>query len=70
MLIKEVSENKKEFLDLLLIADEKVGKLLKDQLFSKPSAASCFVLGASSNGNEEWKRDGIKLGEIIKRENK
>lgn len=48
----------------------KDGKLLKDQLFSKPSAASCFVLGASSNGNEEWKRDGIKLGEIIKRENK
>jgi hypothetical protein len=39
--------------------------LLKDILFKTPSGASCFVLGASTNGNIEWKtEDGKTLKEV------
>ena len=41
------------------------GKLLKDILFKSPSAAACFVLGSSANGNVEWKTEtGITLGKF------
>jgi hypothetical protein len=37
----------------------------KDQIFSSPSAASCAVLGRSSNGWTEWKsKDGKTLDEL------
>jgi len=39
--------------------------LLKDILFKTPSGASSFVLGASSNGNIEWKtEDGRMLKDV------
>ncbi|MDR3299105.1 MAG: DUF4357 domain-containing protein [Candidatus Accumulibacter sp.] len=39
--------------------------LLKDILFKTPSGASCFVLGAPTNGNIEWKtEDGKTLKEV------
>jgi len=40
-------------------------KILKDILFSSPSAAAVFVLGRSSNGYKEWKTiDGKTLKEV------
>ena len=39
------------------------GVLQKDILFKSPSGAACFVMGASANGNTEWKTaDGMNLG--------
>lgn len=39
--------------------------LQKDILFRSPSGASAFVLGASSNGNTEWKnKDGKSIKEV------
>lgn len=35
--------------------------LVKDILFKTPSSASCFVLGASTNGNIEWKTEDGKM---------
>ncbi|QJC54043.1 GIY-YIG nuclease family protein [Paenibacillus albicereus] len=41
------------------------GLLTKDILFKTPSGASAFVLGASTNGNVEWKKeDGKTLKEV------
>lgn len=34
--------------------------ILKDLLFKTPSGASCFVLGAPTNGNAEWKTEDGK----------
>ena len=39
------------------------GILQKDILFKSPSGAAAFVIGASANGNVEWKTaDGVPLG--------
>jgi len=41
------------------------GAFTRDYEFSSPSAASCVVLGRSSNGTTEWKSiDGTKLKDI------
>jgi hypothetical protein len=41
------------------------GIVLKDILFRTPSGASAFVLGSSSNGNDEWKTaEGKKLKDV------
>lgn len=43
-------------------------KLKWDMLFYSPSGASVFVLGTSSNGNEDWKtKDGLSLGQVTKK---
>ncbi|WP_245531860.1 GIY-YIG nuclease family protein [Alloscardovia criceti] len=41
------------------------GRLMKDLLFSSPSAAACFVGGSSLSGNVMWKTlEGKTLGEL------
>ncbi|MDR0577562.1 MAG: GIY-YIG nuclease family protein [Candidatus Accumulibacter sp.] len=55
---KSAREDNKDYID-------ENGVLQKDILFKSPSAASGFVLGASTNGNKEWKTgDGKTLKEI------
>lgn len=45
--------------------------LTHDFPFDSPSGASCFVLGRSSNGWDDWKdEDGQKLSDIVKRSSK
>ncbi|WP_418370718.1 DUF4357 domain-containing protein [Agathobaculum sp.] len=41
--------------------------LSKSMSFSSPSAAACFVLGASANGWTEWKdKSGRTLDELFR----
>ena len=43
--------------------------LSKSMSFSSPSAAACFVLGASANGWTEWKdKSGRTLDELFRRQ--
>ena len=43
--------------------------LSKSMPFSSPSAAACFVLGASANGWTEWKdKSGRTLDELFRRQ--
>ena len=43
--------------------------LSKSMSFSSPSAAACFVLGASTNGWTEWKdKSGRTLDELFRRQ--
>ncbi len=45
------------------------GELLRDTLFSSPSAASNFLMGASTSGRFHWRdRNGVNLRELEKRE--
>lgn len=45
------------------------GKTTKDYLFSSPSYAAAFLLGASANGRTEWKtKDGVTLKAIEEQE--
>jgi len=55
---KAAREDNREYID-------ENGVLKKDVLFKTPSGASAFVLGASTNGNMEWKTaEGKALKEI------
>lgn len=53
---------RKECMDSGVIQD---GVLMKNQLFTSPSYAACFVLGASVNGRDKWKTaDGKTLNDV------
>ena len=55
---KSIREDNKDYIDANCV-------LQKDILFKSPSGASAFVLGASTNGNVEWKtEEGKTLKEI------
>ena len=46
------------------VVDEN-GTVMADILFNSPSAAACFVAGASVNGNTYWKdKNGTMLKDI------
>jgi hypothetical protein len=56
--VKAIREDNKDGIDSNNV-------LLKDLLFRTPSGASCFVLGAPTNGNIEWKtEDGKTLKDL------
>lgn len=58
---KGTENQREEFKDRI----DEGGVLKKEILFKTPSGASSFVLGAPSNGNEEWKtKDGETLKDI------
>lgn len=46
----------------------KNGKTTKDYLFNSPSYAASFLLGMTTNGRTDWKKDGITLKDLEEKE--
>ena len=57
---ESAKRNRKHFADRI-----KDGKLLRDTLFTSPSAASDFLIGSSTSGKVSWKNsDGVTLRDL------
>jgi len=49
----------------LLDSERGYGELMRDTLFTSPSAAPCFLTGTSTSGKATWKNDaGRTLREL------
>lgn len=62
---KAVAKDRERLADRI----DSAGVLTRDTLFSSPSAASNFLMGASTSGKLQWKNaDGVSLGDLEKAE--
>ena len=66
-LINGYKDDKENFIEPALEEKGPHYEFVRDFTFNSPSAASCQILGASSNGNDVWKDENERtLGEIRK----